>query len=173
MSKQKRNYEFGNDGLNRKVEEAIEKGYAGNMPAPSDEDFAELDEKPKDEKYAQNLNAYDKEVRYGQPLEEVHLPPGAEAMERERDEHHSVSPRLTGGDVDADWQRAESDGEEAVGGSVSTPDQDVVDEIGRAVGLEFQDNEELRSPAEVLEKRDRHRWELDRRSADDADPSNQ
>src|SRR6185503_4276528 len=37
---------------------------------------------------------------------------------------------LTGGDVDADWQRAEASGEEAVGGSEPTPDQDVVDEIG-------------------------------------------
>jgi hypothetical protein len=34
--------------------------------------------------------------------------------------------------------------------------------------MEFQDNQELRSPAEILDKRDRKRWELDRRSADDA-----
>jgi hypothetical protein len=173
MSKQKSKYDFKNDGLNKRVEEAIDKGYIQNAPPPSDEDFAALGEKPKDEKHAGNLNAYDREVRYGKALEEHHLPPEAEAMEREREQHHSVSPKLTGGDLDADWQRAESVGEEAVGGSVSTPDQDVVDEIGRAVGLEFQDNEELRSPAEVLEKRDRHRWELDRRSADDADTTNQ
>jgi hypothetical protein len=35
---------------------------------------------------------------------------------------------LSGGDVDADWARAQSSGDEAVGGSVTTPDQDVVDE---------------------------------------------
>ncbi len=45
-------------------------------------------------------------------------------------------PLLSGGDVDADWKRADSIGEEAVGGSVATPDQDVVDEIGRALGVE-------------------------------------
>src|SRR5258706_3955922 len=101
MSKQKRKYEFDNDGLNNQVEEAIQKGYANKMPTPSDEDFAELGEKLKDEKYAKNLNAYDKEVRYGQPLEEVHLPPAAEALERERQAYHSVSPGLSGGDVDA------------------------------------------------------------------------
>ncbi len=51
-------------------------------------------------------------------------------------EHHETGPRATAGDLDADWQRAESSGEEAVGGSVSTPDQDVVDEIGHALGVE-------------------------------------
>jgi len=39
---------------------------------------------------------------------------------RERAEYTSVSPADPGGDVDADWQRAESSGEEAVGGSVAT-----------------------------------------------------
>jgi hypothetical protein len=173
MSKRKDRYEFDNEGLNDKIEEAIDEGYAGRIPPPSDDAFDELDEPPPDQKYAGHLNAYDREVRYGKALEENHVMPEAEAMEREREEYHSVSPRLSGGDVDADWQRAESVGEEAVGGSVSTPDQDVVDEIGRAVGMEFQDNQELLSPAEVMEKRDRHRWELDRRSADDADPASQ
>jgi CBS domain-containing protein len=42
--------------------------------------------------------------------------------------HRETSPALSGGDVDADWQRAHDSGEEAVGGSVATPDQDVVDE---------------------------------------------
>jgi hypothetical protein len=36
--------------------------------------------------------------------------------------HTETSPRLTGGDVDADWQAAYSSGEESVGGSVATPD---------------------------------------------------
>jgi Family of unknown function (DUF6335) len=34
---------------------------------------------------------------------------------RELSEHTGVSPADTGGDVDADWQRAQSSGEEAVG----------------------------------------------------------
>jgi len=48
--------------------------------------------------------------------------------------HTETSPRLTAGDVDADWHGASATGEESVGGSVATPDQDVVDEIGRAGG---------------------------------------
>jgi hypothetical protein len=81
-------------------------------------------------------------------------------------EQTSVGPLLSAGDVDASWQEAEDSGEEAVGGHAPTPDQDVVDEIGRALGIEFQDNQELRTHEEVLANRDRHRWELDRRSAD-------
>lgn len=165
--------QFNNDALNDKVEEAIESGYAGKMAAPSDDDFAALGNQPTDEKYADHLNAYDREVRYGQPLEEQHLTPAAEALERERREHHSVSPVLSGGDLDAAWQEAAAAGDEAVGGSVSTPDQDNVDDLGKAVGMEFQDNQELRSPADIMEKRDRQRWELDRRSADDATPPSQ
>jgi hypothetical protein len=93
---------------------------------------------------------------------------GGARMKQELEEHHALSPVLSAGDVDAAWQGAGGSGEEAVGGHAATPDQDIVDEIGRAVGIEFQDNQELRTHDEVLAKRDRHRWELDRRSADDA-----
>jgi len=92
---------------------------------------------------------------------------GARAMQREREEYNAVSPVLTGGDVDADWQGAESTGEETPGGHQATPDQDEVDEIGRAYGMEIQDNQELLTHDELLGKRDEHRWELDRRSAEE------
>jgi hypothetical protein len=96
-------------------------------------------------------------------------PPPAEATiirsdaERQADEelaeHPETSPRLTAGDVDADWQRAHLDGEEAAGGSVATPDQDVVEEIGDALGVPRGPNEEVRTSDEILEERDRRRWE--------------
>jgi hypothetical protein len=75
---------------------------------------------------------------------------------------------LTGGDVDADWESAYSVGDEAPGGDNPTPDQDLVDDIGRAVGVEYQDNEELKGEAKIA-KRDRNRWELDPASSDDWD----
>ena len=88
---------------------------------------------------------------------------------RERyDEHTETSPALTGGDVDADWESAYSVGDEAPGGDNPTPDQDLVDDIGRAVGIEYQDNEELKGEAKIA-KRDRNRWELDPASSDDWD----
>lgn len=83
-------------------------------------------------------------------------------------EHTETSPALTGGDVDADWESAYSVGDEAPGGDNPTPDQDIVDDIGRAVGIEYQDNEELKG-ADKLEKRDKNRWELDPASSEDWD----
>jgi len=86
---------------------------------------------------------------------------------RERlDEHTETSPALTAGDVDADWESAYSVGDEAPGGDNPTPDQDVVDDIGRAVGVQYDDNEELKGEAKIS-KRDKHRWELDPASSED------
>jgi hypothetical protein len=73
---------------------------------------------------------------------------------------------LTAGDVDADWQSAEAVGDEAPGGDNPTPDQDVVDDIGRALGVEYADDEELQGGAEIAD-RDLNRWELDPASKDD------
>jgi hypothetical protein len=99
---------------------------------------------------------------------------GRDALEEELDEHHSLSPRLSGGDSDAAWQDANVAGEEAVGGSVSTPDQDVVDELGEGAGLTYRDDEPLDYDKKVLD-RDRNRWELDPASADsrDDEPENE
>jgi Family of unknown function (DUF6335) len=82
--------------------------------------------------------------------------------------HTSSGPVLTAGDVDADWGAAESVGDEAPGGDNPTPDQDVVDEIGRALGVEYDDDEELQGGDEIA-GRDRDRWELDPASSDDFD----
>jgi len=91
---------------------------------------------------------------------------GGRHMQQERRDYHAVNPVLSGGDVDAAWQEAESTGEETPGGHAPTPDQDEVDEIGRAYGMEIQDNQELHTHDEILAERDAHRWELDKRSAD-------
>lgn len=82
-------------------------------------------------------------------------------------EHTDESPVLTGGDIDADWQRADDVGEEAVGGTVATPEQNQVDGLGRAWGVEHHDDEPVHT-IDKLEKRDRHRWELNAASGDPA-----
>jgi len=81
-------------------------------------------------------------------------------------EHTESSPRLTGGDVDADWENAYSTGDEAPGGDMPTPDQDIVEEIGASLGVQYNDDEELKA-ADKIADRDRHRWELDPASSDD------
>ena len=92
---------------------------------------------------------------------------GAQRLKHELNEHHSTGPALTGGDMDADWQRAAAAGDEAVGGHASTPDQNIVDEIGQALGFDEEEDGELHSLVERAAKRDRNRWELDRRSDED------
>ena len=80
--------------------------------------------------------------------------------------HPETSPVLTGGDPDADWVGAYASGDEAVGGSAATPDQDVVDEIGRALGVEQESDAEVRMSDDILKFRDRFRWHLERDAAD-------
>jgi hypothetical protein len=91
---------------------------------------------------------------------------GRREMEEARRDHNEVSPELTAGDVDADWEDAYSVGDEAPGGDNMTPDQDRVDDIGKALGVQYEDNEELKASDKITE-RDKHRWELDPASSDD------
>jgi hypothetical protein len=91
---------------------------------------------------------------------------GRRAMREARHDHNEVNPEITAGDVDADWEDAYAVGDEAPGGDNPTPDQDRVDDIGKALGIQYEDNEELKASDKVAE-RDRHRWELDPASAED------
>jgi hypothetical protein len=52
-------------------------------------------------------------------------------------------------------------GDEAPGGDMPTPDQDLVDEIGRAYGVTEADSGALRASSELLDERDRRRAELE------------
>jgi hypothetical protein len=84
---------------------------------------------------------------------------GSETIDKRRAEV------LSGGDVDAAWDQADA-GEGTVGGSTPTPDQDMVDDLGRAAGLTYSDSEPLR-PEEKVAERDDHRWEVNPASAED------
>jgi hypothetical protein len=64
------------------------------------------------------------------------------------------------GDPDDDVMGNQYVGEETPGAANPTPDQNAVDEIGRAYGLQEEDTGVLRSAGEVLERRDRRRVEL-------------
>src|SRR5438552_13314616 len=91
---------------------------------------------------------------------------GRRQMRERLSEHNETSPALTAGDVDADWESAATVGDEAPGGDNPTPDQDVVEDIGKAVGVVYDDNEELKGEEKII-KRDKHRWELDPASSED------
>lgn len=102
-----------------------------------------------------NLNRHGSAVRTGRA-----------GMAESLQEHPGMTPAITGGDVDANWENAYFSGDEAPGGDNPTPDQEVVEDIGRSLGVEYQDNEELKAADKVAE-RDRKRWELDPASSED------
>ena len=77
---------------------------------------------------------------------------------KESKRQHNKMAALTGGDVDADMESAYFSGDEAPGGDNPTPDQNDVDDIGHAIGVEYNDNQELRGGDEVAD-RDKHRWD--------------
>ena len=98
---------------------------------------------------ARRAPALDRERRTMREEERSPSPPSSLDLDRRRSaartgvhelneklhKHTSTGPALTAGDVDADWEDAESVGDEAPGGDNPTPDQDVVEEIGKALGV--------------------------------------
>jgi hypothetical protein len=80
----------------------------------------------------------------------------------------AASPGDAGGDLDAAWEEVDVSGSETIAGDNPTPDQSMVEENARAVGVSFEDNEELDFLGKIS-RRDRKRFELDPRSktADD------
>jgi hypothetical protein len=79
---------------------------------------------------------------------------------RRREEIPNEDELICVGDPDDRGLDNEYVGDETPGGTASTPDQNSVDDIGRAYGLQEEDVGELRAGGDVLTERDRHRSEL-------------
>jgi hypothetical protein len=82
------------------------------------------------------------------------------ATRRRRTEIPREDETIRVGDPDDSALANEYVGEDVPGGSTPTPDQNDVDAIGRAYGLEDEDTGALRTAEEVLRRRDRRRSEL-------------
>ena len=91
---------------------------------------------------------------------------GRADMAHQRRNHTGMPESITGGDVDVDVEDAYFTGDEAPGGDNPSPDLEVVDDIGRALGVQYEDTEELKGSEKIIE-RDKHRWEYDPASAED------
>jgi hypothetical protein len=91
---------------------------------------------------------------------------GRAEMADSRDEHRGMSTSIAGGDADVDIENAYFTGDEAPGGDNPAPDEEVVDDIGKALGVQYDDQEELKSSDKIIE-RDKHRWEMDPASSED------
>ena len=91
---------------------------------------------------------------------------GRAEMEQKERNTRGMSSDITGGDVDVDVEDAYFTGDEAPGGDNPSPDLEVVDDIGKALGVTYDDAEELKSGDKLVE-RDKHRWEMDPASSED------
>ena len=83
------------------------------------------------------------------------------ATAQRSDDSNRGDARLKAGDMETSALGNAMVGDEAPGGTVSTPDQDRVDDIGRALGVQEVDSGELRTTSELMDERDRHRAQQD------------
>lgn len=95
--------------------------------------------------------------------EEIKRAPRAPGELRDRLESSSMTPEVSGGDIDAEWEEANDDGAEAFAGHNPTPDQSNVEENAAAMGFNFEDNQEI-DLVDKMQRRDRDRFELDENS---------
>lgn len=115
--------------------------------------------KGKDLEFYKDQPVPDDDIKEFMEEEIAHAPQAPNELKERLREHHSTSPELSGGDIDAEWEESNDDGAESVGGHNPTPDQSDVEENAHAMGIDYQDNEPL-DFEEKLKKRDRDRFEL-------------
>ncbi|HSY48272.1 MAG TPA: DUF6335 family protein [Thermoanaerobaculia bacterium] len=114
------------------------------------------------EKKDSNRNGIDDRIE--PPVPDVRA--GSHQLADRLRENNGLDPSLSGGDIDAQWDMAESQGDEASTGSQSTPGQNDTEETAAAMGISYADDEELKV-GEKERNRDEHRWELDPASSED------
>lgn len=107
----------------------------------------------------------DKDIKELMEHEIEHAPQAPHELEERLEEHHSTSPALSGGDIDADWEDANNTGSESVFGHNPTPDQSDVEDNAHAMGINFEDDETLDFEKKIG-KRDSDRFELRELSKD-------
>jgi hypothetical protein len=105
----------------------------------------------------------DPEIEEFMELEISHAPKDPDVLAQRLRNNTAASPRDAGGDLDAAWEDVNDSGSETVAGDNPTPDQSLVEENAAAIGVTYEDNEELEI-IEKIEKRDRDRFELEESS---------
>lgn len=120
---------------------------------------------PEDFEYLSNNPDYvpDPDIEEFMEEEIARAPKDPELLAQRLRNNTAASPMDAGGDPDASWEDVNDSGTESVSGDNPTPDQSIVEENARAVGVTFEDNEEL-DILEKIDRRDRDRYELDERS---------
>jgi hypothetical protein len=126
--------------------------------------------KPEDFEYLSNNPDYvpDPDIEEFMEEEISRAPKDPDLLAQRLRNNTAASPSDSGGDPDASWEDVNDSGTESVAGDNPTPDQSLVEENARAVGVSFEDNEEL-DVLDKIDRRDRDRYELDERSKGDND----
>ncbi|HSD47694.1 MAG TPA: DUF6335 family protein [Pyrinomonadaceae bacterium] len=124
-----------------------------------------MPKKGEDFDYLANDPAYvpDPEIEEFMEQEIHRAPKDPELLAHRLRNNTAASPRDAGGDLDAAWEDVNDSGSETVAGDNPTPDQSLVEENASAIGVSYEDNEELEF-IDKIEKRDRDRFELDENS---------
>lgn len=125
---------------------------------------------PEDFEYLSNDPNYvpDPEIEEFMEEEISRAPKDPDLLAQRLSNNTAASPRDAGGDPDADWEGVNDSGTETVSGDNPTPDQSIVEENASAIGMTYEDNEEL-DLLDKIQRRDRDRYELDERSKTDDD----
>ena len=105
----------------------------------------------------------DPEIEEFMEEEILRAPKDADLLVQRLRNNTAASPSDAGGDLDASWEDVNESGSETVAGDNPTSDQSMVEENARAIGVSYEDNEELEF-IDKIERRDRERFELDPRS---------
>ncbi len=121
--------------------------------------------RPEDFEYLSNNPDYvpDPEIEEFMEEEISRAPKDPDLLAQRLRNNTASSPQDAGGDLDAAWEDVNDSGTETIAGDNPTPDQSLVEENAHAVGVNYEDNEEL-DLLEKIERRDRERYELDERS---------
>lgn len=121
--------------------------------------------RPEEFDYLSNNPDYvpDPEIEEFMEEEIARAPKDPDLLTQRLRNHTAASPVDAGGDLDAAWEDVNDSGTETVSGDNPTPDQSNVEENAYAVGVSYEDNEELEF-IDKIDRRDRHRFELDPRS---------
>lgn len=121
--------------------------------------------KPENFEYLSNDPDYVPNPEIEEFMEEeiARTPRDPELLTERLRQNTAASPIDAGGDLDASWEDVNDSGTEAVSGDNPTPDQSDTELNAQAVGVTFEDNEELEF-IDKIDRRDRDRYELDPRS---------
>lgn len=124
-----------------------------------------MPKKPESFDYLSNNPDYvpDPEIEEFMEEEIAHAPKDPDLLAQRLHNNTAASPKDSGGDIDAAWEDVNESGSETFAGDSPTPDQSMVEENARAIGVSYEDNEELEF-VDKIERRDRDRFELEEQS---------